>query len=200
MTRFPGLAENASFRKRVLQLDEDHHPKVKRMARHGESWLRRCLNNERKHGLQLVISGTTGCGKTHVAERIYGCFRSWAVDACFTVGWNCKFPWSRFVDWSEIADADKQAAYDYEVECVKGAKVIVIDDVGSESDKYKSGGPAARLRHILSLCDGKWLLLTTNLPKTEFFKRYDARCADRLSTAHWCDLSGVPSYRPKLQA
>ena len=111
--------------------------------------------------------------------------------------WKGRFPHVYSDDWTLIAQTPMFDTH--HMDEIKRAEIVMIDDVGSEVDKYKSGEPTSRLRQILSLCDDKFLLLTTNLTKTAFFERYDARVADRLQAAHWCDMTGVPSYRSKTK-
>lgn len=117
----------------------------------------------------------------------------------FTEGWRGQFPFVAFVDWRWLAESDDSEDFEEAMRGANEARIVIIDDVGAEADRFKNGVNTSRLRTLLSVCNRKWLLLTTNLPKTEIERTYDIRVADRISAAHWCDLSAVPSYRPKLK-
>jgi hypothetical protein len=69
----------------------------------------------------------------------------------------------------------------------------------SETDTFKTGSTADLLRSFLSRCEKKFMLLTTNIDRPMWPKRFDARVADRLDAAHFFDTTGIPSYRPKLK-
>lgn len=195
----PRLIENERFRKKLLGLDEGHDPRIETLARFGEWFFRFCINNERSKGTTLLLCGGTGTGKSHVAKAVHSQISAWAVGASFGAGWKGRFPFTQWIDWPFLVESDRATIFDERLADIRDAQVVFIDDVGSESDKFKNGEGASRLRRVLSDCENKWLLITSNFSKAAFSSRYDARISDRLSAAHWCDLSGVPSYRPKLK-
>lgn len=96
-----------------------------------------------------------------------------------------------------LAEVEQQPFTDL-LQDIGESQIIFLDDVGSEADRFRSGESATRLRRVLAKAESKWLLITTNLSQAEFSNVYDIRVSDRLNGAHWCQLSDVPSYRPKL--
>lgn len=194
----PDGNQNLDFRNRLYGLTY-HHPDVNKLAEYGEWFFRRAAHNNRTEGTHLVLSGKTGCGKSHVAHRTFDQIQVWGVDMSLTAGWAGHFPFSTFVDWSELAEADDNDQFEDALYEVNKSDIIILDDVGAESDRFKNGINSSRLRRMLSKCEHKWLLVTTNLTKPQFDLTYDVRVADRLTSAHWVDLQRIPSYRPKLK-
>lgn len=197
--KLPSIRENKSFRDRLFGLDY-HHKDVEKLARWGEWFFRMAANNDRSKGYQLVLTGQTGCGKSRIAEKVFYELQKWGVEMSLTEGWHGRFPFCAFVDWRKLSESDDSEDFEEAMRDATNARIVVIDDVGAESDRFKNGVNTSRLRTLLSECDQKWLLMTTNLSKPLFEETYDLRVADRLSAAHWCDLPNLPSYRPKLKA
>jgi hypothetical protein len=104
-----------------------------------------------------------------------------------------------FIDWARLCERDREEAFEEAQREISEADVVVLDDVGSESDKFKSQQSVSRLRRVLGTCEHKWLMVSANFSKSEWPHKFDARVADRLEAMHYLDLSGVPSYRPKLR-
>lgn len=186
------------WRTRVLGLEETVHPDVATMARAAEWFCKACLRDNRSKGNWLVLTGDTGIGKTHVAKKVAAYIRTHQIEA-YASGWihtdNLFSP--VFARWDTIADAsDKEFSelLDYEV---RGAWLIVLDDIGAETDRFKSGVPEARLKAILDACERKWLLMTTNVHPDSWEERWGRRVQDRLRDAIIITLAGVPSYRGK---
>ena len=100
--------------------------------------------------------------------------------------------------WSRVVQLERFQWDDIEV-ATQRARMVLIDDVGSETDRFRTGEPAERLRVILDLCAGKWLLITTNVPKAKFADVFDVRVQSRLERAVVLDRVGVPDYRPNLR-
>lgn len=174
-------------------------PRIESLCAIGEAFFRRILHNDRSNGKHLILCGSVGTGKTRVARTIWKQIQAWAVEAQFRSGWGEVHPSSNWVDWPALCDLDRDITFTDQLQDMVEARVLFLDDVGSEADKYKGGEAASRLRRVLSCCDSKWLLLTTNLSKPDFLDQYDYRVADRLSAAHWFSLKDVPSYRPNLR-
>lgn len=156
--------------------------------------------NDLSRGQGVVISGSAGCGKTHVARAIYRFTQSFSVDLGFVrkpkMG---ELIWSSlWVDWPNIAETDDESNFRDMQHELSQATFVVIDDVGSESDRFKNGVSSSRLRRILSFLQRKWVVMTTNLSHEEFMDCYDARVADRQRGFQWMVMGDVPSYRPKL--
>jgi DNA replication protein DnaC len=193
-----GLDEDAAWRARFIRLDESHHPKVAKLARWAEWFIRRGSHNLREKGHGLVVVGPPGTGKSHAAKRILRWFQAYSVDLWFSRKWTHP-PKSVFVDWAALCEKDKEEAFDEALYQIAEADVVILDDVGSESDKFKSGAGVSRLRRVLSLCEHKWLYVNANIPNERWDTSLDARVSDRLTALHYLDMSGAPSYRPKLR-
>lgn len=191
------MEDSHEFRARWIGLDEDHHPKVKTLARWTEGWIKAaCTNKKSAKTRWLVFSGSCGAGKTHALKRARSYIR--AHGGALWPKFYQAPPNMRWVTWSKAVQLEKYGWDEFEEE-VRQARMVFVDDIGSEVDKYKSGEPAERLRLFLDLCESKWLLGTTNVSRTSFSRVFDARAQSRLERAAVLDLSGVPDYRPKLQ-
>lgn len=197
--KFPRLKPmSAKFRARLFELDETHDPSVPKLTEWGEWFFRSAVHNDRSKGHQLALVGGPGTAKTHVMQRIHQQLQAWGVDICMSDKWGGKFPTSVFVDWSDIAEADKEWSLEKFFREVAEAKIIFLDDIGAEADRYRNGVNTSRLRRVLGECEDKWLMVSTNLPKKDWPKFYDHRVADRLSLARVLDMGSAKSYRPKL--
>lgn len=78
----------------------------------------------------------------------------------------------------------------------KGTDLMFLEDIGPEVDRFKTGEPTERLREVLNSLKNKWLVTTTNVPISEWERRWDGRVMDRLlRNSVIVDISGVPSYQ-----
>jgi DNA replication protein DnaC len=183
------------FRQRLFGMNE-HHPRVKELTICGEWFVRSIANNQRSEGTALMISGPPGTGKTHVARSIYRYVGAWGVDILLRNKLK-SHPNAKWVDWPDIAEADDQTGFLDACRDIEESGFFVLDDIGSEADRFKNSVPTSRLRRILSRTEGKWILATTNLTREECLNAYDARVADRLQAFKWFILPDVPSYRAR---
>jgi len=178
-------------------MDEDASKGARNIARFVEGWIKAAANNDpAAKSRWLVLAGATGVGKTHALRRAYAFLRNHSGDL-----WPRPYatpPGVVSYTWSRVVQLERFQWDDIEVETQR-ARMVLIDDVGSEVDRYKTGEPAERLRVTLDLCAGKWLLVTTNVPKARFADVFDARVQSRMERAVVLDLVGVPDYRPKLR-
>ncbi len=192
------LEENPEWRQKIIKLDETHHPKVVTLAKWIEWFIRRAALNKREKGIQIVIAGSPGTGKSHAGKRIVSFIQSHSIDLYRERHWPNP-PKAIWIDWARVSERDNEASFEdvrYEI-C--SAEVVVLDDVGSESDRFKSQQATSRLRRVLEVCEHKWLLVNSNYQKSDWVTRFDARVADRLQAMHYLDMTGVPSYRNKLR-
>jgi DNA replication protein DnaC len=187
--------ESAEFRKGLFGLDEGHHTKVEKLAKTVEWFVRVLVYNDAKTGKALMLSGGPGVGKTHVAKAIYRYVSSFGPDICRLHG--DKHPTPLWLDWPRVAELEKQDQFEDVLYEVERCRVLFLDDIGSESDRFRSGTAASRLRVILSRSERKWVLATTNLTRAALDKNYDSRVADRFNAFRWLNLADVPSYRGK---
>lgn len=146
----------------------------------------------------MAISGSSGTGKTTVARALYRFSEAHGPDIQIAHGLN---HWSSIMlKWPSVAEADDESDF-REVEAkISESTFVVLDDIGSEIDRFKTGSPAARLTRILSLIEErrKWSVITTNFDRKKLVDSYDSRTADRLRAYNWMELGDIPSYRPKL--
>ena len=189
--------ENPEWRKKIFGLDESDD-RVRKCLISCERYLRRAINNDRSKGTWLLISGPVGTGKTHAARAVFKQFSSWSMTAWDLGVW--KNARADFLDWPTIR-SDK--FFDTRMDEVRGgngffgANLVVLDDIGAEVDRFKTGEEAERLRQILTICENKWLLVTSNLPREKFPEVYDARVASRLSAAAYVQLFGCKDWRKR---
>lgn len=189
--------DDMDFRRFFIRLDETTHPKVAAIARWTEAWIKAAATNDAAAKSKwMVLSGSPGCGKTHAIKAAYRFLRDhngmlWPRYYRSPVNVVC-YTWSRIVGLGPLSWNDIE-------EEVRAAKIVLVDDIGSEVDRYKSGEPAERLRSFLELAAPKWLAMTTNVLRKDFAHTFDARVQSRLERAVCLDLVGVPDYRPKMR-
>lgn len=181
-------------REKVLGLNEDHHPKVKQLAISCDIFLISCLTDNRACGTWFIVEGNTGCGKSHCAKRIRTFYNGSKIE--FWKGVRGHIPNALWGYWPEVVGWKDEDFDDFVSEAC-GAKLVILDDIGAEEEKYRSGAPAARLARVLERCDGKWLFATTNVPADKWKDRWDQRASDRLLAGNRLSLFEVPSYRGK---
>lgn len=176
-----------------------HHPKVAAMTRWCSRFARRSVLRERPLPW-AVLTGKTGCGKTRAAKRAIRIVRETALDAYLAGFWGGrgKICIAAEADWPRLAEIRDERDYQDAVRDVTEADVVLLDDLGAETDTFKAGIPTSRLRRLLSDLEGKAVLITTNVPKAEWEKKWDARVASRLSAAKIFDGMEIPDFRPQL--
>lgn len=77
---------------------------------------------------------------------------------------------------------------------VRGCSLLILDDVGIETDVFKSGLPTARLCELLNERVGKFTVITTNVPLGSWAPRWDARVEDRLLRDSMVFEMAAPSF------
>ena len=177
-----------------MGLCEDHHPKIAKLAASCDVFLISCLTDNRSQGTWFVVSGNTGSGKSHVAKRIRTFYNGSKIE--FWDGKGSHVPNALWGYWPEVVGWDDEDFDDFVSEACM-AKLVILDDIGAEEEKYRSGAPAARLARVLERCDGRWLFATTNVPASLWKERWDQRVSDRLLSGGRLSLFDVPSYRGK---
>ena len=157
--------------------------------------MQRIIRDLRDKGTWLVVSGQTGCGKSHVARAVAKFWDHHKIDA-WSRGWvpGVHLPNAEFIIWPLAVECGRDEWREW-LTGIRTARVAIFDDVGSESDRFKSGEPAERLREALEACERKWVLITTNVRPEKWATKFDQRVADRLNAAHHVPMWDVPSYR-----
>lgn len=191
------LEPDPQWRERVLQLNLAHHPQVNTLAEWGEWFIRRAFNDHREDGTWLVLSGQPGCGKTHVARRVKRYLKDYNFDMYVRRG-GARLPNIEFFDWPRLAEIPDEGNFAEASVDLMEADIAVLDDIGSETDRFRSAASNSRLRRVLDSLEGRWLLVTTNIPQSRWNDVFGNRVADRLSAARYFNGEGIPSYRHKL--
>jgi DNA replication protein DnaC len=120
----------------------------------------------------IIISGSHGIGKTHLAAAV--------VNAMANKGRQAYF--RNIVDLvDEIKDSFKSGT-ERVIDRIFDASFIVLDDLGAEHTKTDSGFIDSLLYKIVNRAyeDNKTLIITTNLDEYDFAKRYNTRIVSRL--------------------
>jgi DNA replication protein DnaC len=156
-------------------------------ANEAEAWAKRFFYNERK-GSMLILSGDSGSGKSMMARRLC----AW-VDH---VSGHCRGAstlWVDWVDWWERYQAGR--IYRDPMDMIE-TDCLFIDDIGAESDRYKSGQNTSILCQVLGKREKKYTVLTTNIPRHNFQPHFDTRVADRLKRngAVYVSFWGIKSF------
>lgn len=174
------------------------HPDVRKLAGTAATFGARWFN--RLHGKRwCVVSGDVGTGKSHVSRRVCRWARLVAFDA-WRLSWHVvtgeALPTVVGFNWLEYASperCDGSQWLDF-LGTVEESSWAFIDDIGTETDQYRTGVPAQRLCELLNVCEGKFLWMTTNLPASLWEEKWDKRVEDRLLTAEIVEVN-APSYR-----
>lgn len=78
------------------------------------------------------------------------------------------------------------------------ASLVIVDDLGTETDQFRSGAPTQRLCELLNACERKHLWATTNVPPAGWAAKWDQRVEDRLLSADVVVVK-APSYRSEIK-
>lgn len=190
------IRDSASFRAKVIGLDETEIM-PKRLARYVEAWIKAAAMNRRENGTWMILSGPPGVGKSHSLKAARTFIANHAVDV-YGEFWKSP-PSVVWAAWSRIIELDDEEWTDWLYD-LRRAQVVILDDVGSEIDRFKSGAPAERLRIALETCEGRFLLISTNLRPDKWTGGFDERVKSRMERAVLLDMTGASDYRPRLKA
>ncbi len=171
------------------------HPDIQSLADSAESFAKTWLHRS-GIGRWRIAVGNVGCGKTHISRRL----KRWAENARITaweMAWSGpKLPTVIFSEWMELASPETcdERQFDDWIREVSEASMVILDDIGTETDQYKTGIPTARLCRLLNRCEGKWLWISTNIQPMQWATKWDARVEDRLLSGKIITIN-APSYR-----
>lgn len=171
------------------------HPSISQAAdaikAFGLSWFR----NQKAR--RLVLTGPTGCGKTEMAKSLFKWANFVSVEAWNRDHWR-RPPSSDFLVWQEVCDRLEDSRCSM-VELLAPAiesDLLAIDDVGAESDRFKSGKATDALAYLFTRRqDRGHTLITTNVPPDGWAARWDERVRDRLlRNSTVVDMQDCPSW------
>ena len=164
------------------------------LATAAEKFCGRWFNNKSDKSL-LVIVGVYGNGKTHTARAIYKFCSDAAMSAFETQRWGGgKIPSAIFISWPEASSAFADKRFGLMQDAVEN-DLVVLDDIGAETDQFKSGICKDKLCQILSRRERKFTVVTTNIGPANWETELDGRINDRLMrNSVIVDISNVPSY------
>lgn len=138
--------------------------------------------------------GEAGTAKTHCLRRI-----AKYLNAASFLAWERGY-WPRpfsvsYIDWSDIAFQDREDE-DMTFREALDCDVLLLDDIGTEVDKFKTGEAKERLRILLSTREPKWSAISTNIQISKWAEFWDQRVEDRLlrGNARPFTLDGVPTF------
>lgn len=148
------------------------NPEVEKLSDGCQRFCGRWFRNH-QHLRLLVVAGQTGHGKTH-AMRGVSRFARAAAEPTATILW---------ADWPDLARRiveNDEPMWSVLYDSIE-ADLLLLDDVGAESDKYKTGEAADGLCQLLSRRENKWTMITTNIDPMAWAKKFDVRVTDRLN-------------------
>ena len=187
---------SSTYRQKILRLDEST-PEALKLARYVEAFIRSAALNRRAKGTWMVVTGPTGIGKTHALRHAKAFLANHAVDFWSNKLWP-SIPCTLFATWSRIVSFER---VDWEnwLYDLRSAQMIFLDDVGSETDKFKTGEPAERFRIVLEICEKRFLLVSMNVSPTLWTSAWDSRVNSRLHRAVCLDLTHAPDFRTTIK-
>lgn len=122
---------------------------------------------------KVILTGPYGVGKTHVMRRLL----NWATTVdweALAVNWSYTpcIRWRSFSDY--VVDVDRRDA-------AARSDMLFVDDLGAETDRYKTGEGNEALRMLLDKRqDRGWTMMSTNVKPALWSTRWDGRVKDRM--------------------
>jgi DNA replication protein DnaC len=172
---------------------DENVPGAKRLAMFTERWIKAAALNKRDRGTWMVLAGPPGVGKTHALKAARRFLENHAIDLWHECLWSNP-PSVLWATWSRVVALERDEWDDWLYD-LRRASVIILDDVGSEVDKYKTGEPAERLRVALDIAEHRWMLISTNLMPGQWSTAFDRRVHSRLQPAVILEMIGSTDFR-----
>lgn len=180
--------DRKGWQDRWLKLNR-HHPKMNELANEVQRWCGQCVRNHRNSPL-LIVVGDNGSAKTHALKAAHAFIKSASMTGWEMRGWSKPIE-TMYFDWEHLAQTEDELILKSAAEC----NALFLDDIGAETDRFKSGLPTERLRHLLGERENKFTMITTNIWPKQWPSRWDARVNDRLlRKSRIVKLDGVPSF------
>lgn len=171
-----------SWRRRWFGEWEVTNPLIESMLLGVEGWSKGVIVAAPTIPRILILSGVQQTGKTRLGKAVANYWRLCAVSAWDLGKWGDSIPSVQFQAWSEIANCEPDQRGGVWKDLVD-ANLAVIDDIGTEVDRFKSARTIENLRLMLEarLDRNKWTLITTNVPAKDWAKSWDGRVSARLT-------------------
>lgn len=175
---------------------EVHHPDVQKLADEAYDFVAGWF--KKKSHKWVAVVGDVGCGKTRVTKRLDDWCRGvtyerWLLNGTGSVLPTIELAHSRILS-PELTDAKE---FDNHCDRLAESSLVFLDDVGTETDQFRSGLPTFRLCEILNLCEDKYLWLTTNVGLRDWADKWGRRVEDRLLSARVVEIK-APSWRSEV--
>lgn len=166
-------------------------PGAQCLANATEAWCRGVMTRQSANRV-LLMTGPFGTGKSHCLKACVRFVRE-ARQEIWPEPWPHP-PSFQSCNWAvmvrEVIENDNRDAWEDLLAC----DVVFLDDLGSEEDRFKSGGAVRVLGDTLGriVDQKKFAVLTTNIEPDGWKARWDGRVHDRLMRmqANTVDLWG----------
>lgn len=145
----------------------------------------------------VVLCGESGVGKTMVMRNLYAWCGAVKITAWQRGGWPGNPPQSWMVYWPDVvASYQDQGKWDDLLPSLAEPSILFMDDVGRESDRFKSGDNKRILLSVLSHRQYKWTVVSTNKHPSKFPEDWDFATEDRIyrNGGQVVNLFGVDSF------
>lgn len=170
-------SSDPEWQQKWLKLDL-YNDELRAYAARCEAFAKRAARNSTGPRL-FVVSGPCGNGKTHAVKRVNFYFNAVALH-CYEKGYwgktTKRVPCGIFAGWTELCQHHETGLWHDALR----AELTIADDVGTETDRFRSGEPIEWLRDFLSQRAGKFTIITTNVPPDQWGEKWGPRVEDRL--------------------
>jgi len=188
---------------RLDQLDTSH-PSVRRAVDAAKAWQKRKYDPMGYPEASLVLCGSFGTGKTHIARAIYWC--DFATQDGQPTAPNGRFYEADTLIQSIEPGRGLDSLIPFDI------PILVIDDIGSEEPIYYAGSKSenqarafqARYFKVINYCYARKIsvIVTSNLSIDALAKRLGGRAWDRLCemapAGFMLEMGNAPSWRQKV--
>lgn len=152
---------------------------VFRMTQAAEQFAKGCIGNRKDAPKTFVLSGKNGTGKTKILRGMHRYFDAARI-TCYEMGlWAKAPPQVDFVEWVRVAQVDPFEDERYFEELCQ-PDILLLDDIGAETDPFKSATANSNLALLLGRREPKWTALTTNILPEDWVARWGKRVTERL--------------------
>jgi DNA replication protein DnaC len=147
-------------------------------------------------GKRMVIYGLNGAGKSHTARAIVVWAQRVAVNLPLVNSeedLGGTLARARYVNWPAFLHAMKGGEWEARGDLEK-IELLALDDIGAEHDPSKVGAESLYL--ILERREFRWTVITTNVKREDWDRKFEKRIASRLlRNTIRVDVSDVPDYQ-----